>query len=199
MSLQPLPLVLASSSSIRRKILSSAGLNFTSLSPPVDETAIKASNLHFTPINLVEVLAEAKVLSVKVCKQTLVIGADQVLEVDGEALDKVKNMEQAKQRLWSLRGREHFLTGACVLVQNKNTLWKHSYQSRLRMRKFSEESLDSILEKTGKKALSSVGCYLLEGQSIQLFEEIDADFSAMLGLPILPVLAALRKFGGLRS
>ncbi len=199
MSLQPLPLVLASSSSIRRKILSSAGLDFTSISPPVDEAEIKAKNLHFTPTKLVEVLAEAKALSAKVCKQTLVIGADQVLEVDGEALDKVKNMEQAKQRLWSLRGREHFLIGSCVLVQNKNTLWKYSYQSRLKMRKFSERALDSVLEKTGEKTLSSVGCYLLEGQSIQLFEEIDADFSAMLGLPIIPVLAALRKFGGLGS
>jgi len=195
---QYFPLVLASSSSIRQKILRSAGLKFTICVPAVDETAIKTENRHLSPSALVEVLATAKALRPNLPNDALVLAGDQVLELDEVALDKVKTMEEARDRLWSLRGREHFLTGSTVLAQAGKVLWAHNHRSKLQMLKFSEQTLDELLRQTGKKILASVGCYELEAEGIRLFETIDHDYTAMLGLPILPVLAALREFGGLK-
>lgn len=197
MKVQPVALVLASGSQIRKNILESAGLVFSICPPAVDESAIKRKNPELSPNKLALLLAKTKALANNHGSDAFVIGADQILEVDGCSLDKLTTMEQAKERLWSLRNREHFLTGAVVIAQNGQIIWENQQRSRLVMTDFSQTALDAVLQQAKTRILASVGCYELEAEGIRLFREIDGDHTAMLGLPILPVLAALRQFGGL--
>jgi septum formation protein len=197
MSIQTNLLILASTSVIRKKILSSSGLKFSICPPSVDEKKIKQKNQHLKPIDLTMLLATKKALSVFAKENELIIGADQILEIDGKALDKVKDMQEARARLWSLRGREHFLVGACALAKNGKIIWKNQQKSRLVMNKFSSQLLDELIRISGERLLKSVGCYELEAETICLFKEIDGDYTSMLGLSILPLLNALQKHGGL--
>ncbi|MBL1431551.1 MAG: Maf family protein [Robiginitomaculum sp.] len=195
MSIQKGVLILASASSIRKKILLSAGLKFSVCPSGVDEEKIKQTNKHLRPIDLAALLATKKALSIPSNLNELVIGSDQVLEIDGQALDKVNDMQEAKDRLWALRGREHFLVGASALARNGKIIWKNQQKSRLVMNKFSRQLLDEVMQISGERLLKSVGCYELEAETICLFKELDGDYTAMLGLSILPLLTALQKFG----
>ncbi|MBL4616312.1 MAG: Maf family protein [Robiginitomaculum sp.] len=195
MSIQKDLLILASASQIRKKILLSAGLEFSILPSSVDEEKIKQKNQNLSPIDLAMLLASEKALSVSTKNNSLVIGADQILEIDGKSLDKVRNMQEARDRLWSLRGREHFLVGACVLARNGKILWNNKQKSRLVMNEFSPQLLDKVMRISGERLLKSVGCYELEAETICLFKEIDGDYTAMLGLSLLPLLTALQKLG----
>jgi len=191
------PLVLASGSRIRKSILLAAGLGFEVQKPDVDEQSIKDTNQDLSPQDLAILLAETKALSIKKPKNVLIIGADQILEVDGKSLDKCTNMKDAKNRLWMLRGRSHFLTGGVVLAQNEHILWRRPQRSELTMRKFTEQELDTYLQKAGSQILHSVGCYELEGLGIGLFASLKGDHTAMLGLEIISLLKALREHKGL--
>jgi septum formation protein len=95
------------------------------------------------------------------------------------------------------RGKTHYLIGGVVLVENGETIWRHDQQVALSARDFSDDFLDAYLAAAGDKVLASVGCYQLEGLGSHLFDAIDGDYFATLGLPLLPLLAALRVHGGL--
>jgi len=196
--IQTCPLVLASGSHIRKKLLHAAGLRFEVCKPKVDEQAITAANPQLSPTQLAVTLARAKALAETHDPQALVVGADQVLEVDDKSLCKVQNLEDARSRLWRLRGREHFLTGACVLARDGKIIWENNQRSKLTMRNFSQSALDAYMEQTGKSILASVGCYELEAEGLSLFENLEGDYFAMLGLAVLPLLQALRDHGGLQ-
>ncbi len=193
------PLVLVSTSFIRKQILQGAGIEFTSCKPNLDEDLVKQENPDLDPSALALCLAKAKVLANSYPPGTLVLGADQILEIDQRSMDKVHTIEQAKERLWNLRGRTHYLTGACVLAQNGKIIWKHQHRAELKMRTFSKSALDEYLKNAGERILYSVGCYELEAEGITLFSSIKGEYTAMLGLALLPVLQALRKFGGLQQ
>lgn len=187
-------LTLASKSKIRAQVLAGAGVAFDVAPSGVDEEALKA--LHSgDAAGLAVGLAEAKARAVSA--NGLIIGADQVLQCEGVLYDKPRDMEEARANLKKFRGRTHYLIGGVVLVEDGKTLWAHHQKVSLAVRNFSDAFLDAYLEEAGETILASVGCYQLEGLGAHLFDTIDGDYFSTLGLPLLPVLQALREHGGL--
>jgi septum formation protein len=189
--------VLASTSAIRRAVLSGAGVAFESVSPGVDETAIKDSLLAegVSPRDIADALAEAKAVKVSLKRPGLVIGADQTLDLEGRLFDKADSVEDARARLTALRGKTHRLHCAMVVARDGQPIWREVVTSTLRMRPFSDAYLDAYLERNAPGILSSVGCYQLEGEGVQLFDRIEGDYFAILGLSLIPLLDLLRRHG----
>lgn len=194
-------LILASGSAVRKQMLAAAGLSFEIDAPRVDEEAAKASlrAAGMTPRNQADALAELKALSVSRMRPGFVIGADQMLAVEGHTFDKPKDRAEARAHLDQLRGRTHELLTAAVVAKDGEIIWRHMETPRLRMRRFSDAFLDDYLDRIGEAALHSVGAYQLEGLGAQLFERVDGDYFAVLGLPLLPLLAFLREHGMARA
>ena len=193
------PVVLASQSQSRAALLSAAGVTFTKVSSGVDETEIKTRMLveGATPLQIAAALGEAKALAVSAHTPGLVIGADQTLELDEKLYDKADTLEEARERLSAFRGRTHQLHGGLTLAENGAVVWRYAESSSLTVRDFSDAFLDDYLERYGQAVMSSVGCYHLEGAGAQLFERIEGDYFAILGLPLLPLLAVLRQRGAI--
>jgi nucleoside triphosphate pyrophosphatase len=193
-------LILASTSSVRRTLLKQAGLEFEAVKPAVDEAALKAAMMPCDPVALAEKLASAKAVSVaNRYPSALVIGADQVLSFAGRALDKPSTVEAARDQLKRLRGREHWLETAICCARGNRIAWRHAAQARLTMRAFSDDFLEFYLDRLGPDVVTSVGGYKLEGLGIQLFDSIEGDYFAILGLPLLPLLGFLRSEGAIPS
>ncbi len=190
------PLVLASASASRRALLHAAGLRFQAVASDVDEDAVKreAQVLDATSAETALRLARLKAQSVRDAG-ALVIGCDQILVCDGVWYDKPPTLAAARTHLLALRARAHVLATATVVVQDGAELWHHLAAPRLTMRPFTEAFLDAYLEAEGSAVLGSVGAYRLEGLGAHLFEAVKGEHSAVLGLPVLPLLGFLRWFG----
>ena len=197
MSAGPPSVVLASTSVIRRQVLAGAGVAFEAVSPGVDETAIKDSLLAegVSPRDIADALAEAKAVKVSRKRPGLVIGADQTLDFEGRLFDKAESVEEARARLKELRGATHRLHCGMVVARDGQPIWREVVTSTLRMRPFSDAYLDAYLERNAPGVLSSVGCYQLESEGVQLFDRIDGDYFAILGLSLIPLLDLLRRHG----
>lgn len=196
------PVVLASKSASRAAILAGAGVAFEAVGSGVDEDEVKSRLLEAgeSPKEIAAQLAEAKAVKVSAQRPgVLVIGADQTLDLDGSLRDKAESLEEARRRLLELRGREHLLHSAVVVAENGVPAWRAIESPRLVMRDFSDLYLDAYLARAGEAALGSVGCYQLEGEGAQLFERIEGDYFAILGLPLLPLLRLLRRKGALST
>lgn len=196
MSLQNknIPLTLASKSKVRTEVLAGAGLNFDIITSGVDEDVLKQE--HNNGRMRAEQLAIAKAQAVAALPvKGLIIGADQVLSCDGRLFDKPANKEEAKQNLGFLRGKPHSLLSGLALVRDGETIWSYIAEARLTMRDFSDDFLESYLAASGDSILSSVGGYQLEAHGVQLFSEIEGDYFTILGMPLIPLLEALRQEG----
>jgi septum formation protein len=187
-------LTLASKSQIRAQVLAGAGIAFEVAPSGVDEDALKAIHSG-DAAGLAVGLAEAKAKAVSA--EGLIIGADQVLQCEGVLYDKPRDMAEARANLKKFRGRTHYLIGGVVLVEGGETVWAHHQKVSLVVRDFSDAFLDAYLEQAGESILASVGCYQLEGLGSHLFDSLDGDYFSTLGLPLLPLLQALRDHGGL--
>ncbi len=194
-------LVLASKSAARRALLTGAGVAHEAVVSGVDEDAAKAVMLAqgLGPAEVADALAELKALAVSQLTRGLVIGADQTLELDGQLYDKAETLAEARARLMLLRGRTHQLHSAVVLVEAGQVVWRERITAHLTMRTFSDAFLHTYLETEGEAALGSVGCYRLEGPGAQLFSRIEGDYFAVLGLPLIGLLAFLRDRGEIAS
>jgi len=191
--------ILASTSPTRAAILKGAGVSFERLAPNVDEGEVKArlTLAGEGPLAIARALAAEKAGAVAQGDDALVIGADQTLECDGGLMDKASSLAEARANLICLRGRGHLLHSALALAQGGEIVWRGEESARLLMRRFSDEFLDDYLAGEGGQVLTTVGGYALEGRGAQLFERIEGDYFAILGLPLLPLLAALRVRGAL--
>jgi len=189
--------ILASTSAVRRALLAGAGLTFTSVSPGVDEDAVKIERLAqgAGPSDVAADLAAIKAETVSRDFDGLVIGADQTLDLDGALFDKVADVESARERLIQLRGRTHRLHAGVAVAEAGQVVWREMVTASLTMRAFSDGFLDTYLARNGEAALTSVGCYHLEGEGIQLFDKVDGDYFSILGLPLLGLLDFFRTRG----
>jgi septum formation protein len=191
-------LVLASKSAVRTRLLAAAGVKFEAVDSGLDEADAKAGLAGLTPDAVALALAEAKALRVsKTRPDALVIGADQTLDFEGRLFDKAASLAEARARLVMLRGRSHRLHAGVAVARGDRIVWRKCASSSLTMRDFSDASLDAYLARNPGPALSSVGCYELEGEGAQLFDRIIGDYFAILGLPLLGLLGCLRKEGAL--
>lgn len=193
-------LILASGSAVRARLLTAAGMTFDVVSPHVDEDTVKESLQaeNAPPRDIADALAALKASKVSTSHpNTLVIGADLVLVFEGELISKMPDLAAARVLLKRLAGREHELVGAVALAKDGAIVWRHIAHAELTMRSFSDAFLDSYLERQGEAILSSVGCYFLEGEGVQLFSHVTGDYFTILGLPMIPLLNALREFGAL--
>jgi nucleoside triphosphate pyrophosphatase len=194
--------ILASGSASRRQILTDAAVPFTAQPADVDEESLKIRLLaKGAAVRDIAVhLAEAKALDVSNLRpDALVLGADQTLVIDGQLVSKCHDLAAARALLLRLRGRTHQLVGGMVLARRGNVLWRHVEASTLTVRDFSDGFLDAYLAAEGEKLLASVGCYRMEGLGAQLFERVEGDYFAILGLPLQPLLAELRNQGVLQK
>ena len=191
-------LILGSGSRSRRLLLKNAGLAFETMPADLDERAAEAPLLETgaSPEDIALALAMAKATIVSEAhRSALVIGADQMLELDGERLTKPADMEAARHQILQLSGKTHTLHSAVVCARDGGIVWQHVEPAHMTMRKLAPQFIGRYLAAVGAEALSSVGAYQIEGRGIQLFDRIDGDFFAILGLPILPLLTFLRSEG----
>ena len=194
-------IILASGSAIRRKLMDDAGIEFEVIAKPVDETAIKDAMLAESARlqDIADALAEAKSVRVSRIEPGLVIGADQIMVMDGQLFDKPKDINAARQRLKLMRGKMHYLVGAVVISENGSPVWRHLAKTKLTMRDFSDAFLEDYLKAEGELVTKSVGAYRFEGLGAQLFSHVEGDFFSILGLSLLPVMDYLRMRGVLST
>src|ERR1700683_2061442 len=194
------PLVLASGSAVRRTLLEAAGIPVAAHAADIDERRLEGEASSMPPAESAGLLARAKALQVaKSFAGRLVLGADQILTLDGKRFAKPADRAAARAQLRGFAGRTHQLHSAVALVQDAATLFQHADTARLTMRSFSDEFLDRYLDIAGTAVTASVGAYQLEGPGIQLFERIEGDYFTILGLPLLPPLDFLRRHGSLMT
>jgi septum formation protein len=190
------PLVLASASAIRRKVLEAAGIPVTVCPANLDERGLEAKAASQTPGAIAALLAREKALAVeKLHRGRLILAADQVLALGETRFAKPADRAAARAQLQALSGHTHELHSAIVFAQNATVEFEHIGVARLTMRALSERLLDDYLDAVGAAATSSVGGYQIEGIGIQLFERIEGDVFTILGLPLLPALDFLRRRG----
>jgi nucleoside triphosphate pyrophosphatase len=193
------PLILASSSTSRARILEGAGLAFIVEPPGLDEAAMRqavSGEKLLDPHDVAEVLARAKAEAVsELARQAYVIGGDQILALGKTVMSKPDSMEAARRQLLDLSGKTHTLHTAVAVATNGEALWAETTVATLTMRKLTPEFIGRYLAAAGDEVLGSVGAYQLESLGVQLFDKIDGDFFSILGLPLIPLLDALRREG----
>jgi len=190
------PLLLASRSLARRRLLDAAGIPIEIAAADIDECALEARSPMQTAGAIAALLAREKAATLARQKPSrLVLGCDQTLSLGAERFSKPGSVAAARAQLQALRGRSHELHSAIAFVQDEEVLFEHVGIARLTMRAFSDRFLDSYLDAVGAAATESVGAYQVEGRGIQLFERIDGDYFTVLGLPLLAVLQFLRQHG----
>jgi len=191
-------IILASTSAIRRKILDAAGVNYRAMRPGADEGELKRSFLAdgLDPEQLSLALARAKARSIT-APGAFVIGADQIMEMEGEIFDKPRSMREAADRLERCAGRAHRLINGVSILRDGAVVFENSAAARLYMRAMSRAEIEDYLAEAGESVLASVGAYQVEALGGRLFERIDGDHFTVLGLALFPLLGFLKGQGAL--
>lgn len=190
------PLVLASQSAARAALLDAAGLRFDARPARLDEAAVKQA-CRAEGADAAETALTLAALKAQRIRDphALVIGADQILVCGDAWFDKPADLGGARDQLRTLRGRTHRLVTAVACLRDGQEVWRHVAEPRLRMRGFSDAFLEHYLAAEGEAILSCVGAYRLEGLGVHLFDDVQGEHAAILGLPLLPLLGFLRQHG----
>ncbi|WP_394707793.1 Maf family protein [Roseovarius pacificus] len=195
-------IILASGSDIRATLLRNAGVVFDVVPARVDEEALRDAMLaeDAGARDIADALAEMKAQKISAKHpEALVIGCDQVLNLQGQLLTKPDSPEMARTQLLAMRGKRHELLSAAVICENGKAIWRHVGVVRLLMRQFSDAYLDDYIARNWDSIRHSVGAYKLEEEGVRLFSQVQGDYFTVLGLPLLELLSYLTLRGDLKG
>ncbi|AKH43330.1 septum formation protein [Altererythrobacter atlanticus] len=192
------PLILASRSASRQNMLETAGVHFVSRPAEIDERSLEAELQGETPATIALALAEAKARAVDAPGE-LVLGSDSLVVVDGRRFDKPVDRDMAADHLRFFSGRIMQLHSAAALARDGAIIWRHSAMAQLHIRDLSEDFIAAYLDAEWPEVGYCVGVFRIEGLGVQLFDRVEGDYFTILGMPLLPVLGALREFGKLQA
>jgi septum formation protein len=188
------PLILASQSRARQMLLGNAGIRFEAVPADIDERAVQKNSGLTSPGEIAGLLAREKALFVASKNPgRYVIGADQTLALGDRLFSKPSGRAQAAEQLRLLAGNDHALHSAVAVIRDGKIVFADVSVARMTMRQLSESEISAYLDAAGDAVTTSVGAYQLEGLGVHLFERIEGDHFTILGLPLLPLLAFLRR------
>ena len=190
-------IILASKSNVRKKILEKNNVNIDVIVSNVDEDEAKKSLLAegASPLIISKNLAELK--SIKISRKNpdrLVLGADSVISLNNQLINKPKSREEALKILKELNNSKHYLISSVCISKNGSMIWNHSDQSELKMKNFKDEELIKYLEKIKTETLLAYGVYQVEAEGLDLFEYIKGDRDSIMGLPIKQIMNYIKKY-----
>ena len=188
------PLILGSQSRARQMLLANAGIQFDAVPADIDERAVQKDSGLLAPGEIADLLAreKARFVSSKNPGRT-VVGADQTLALGNRLFSKPAGQAQAAEQLRLLAGNSHELHSAVAVARDGKILFADVSIAKMTMRQLGESEIDAYLDQAGEAVTTSVGAYQLEGLGVHLFERIEGDHFTILGLPLLPLLAFLRR------
>lgn len=179
-------------------MLTDAGVVFEAISANVDERALEAELAAARPDQIALALAEAKALAVPEDVRP-VLGSDSLVVVGNRRFDKPASREEAAEHLRHFSGRQMHLHSAAAIARKGEIVWRHAALASLQVRELSGSFIEAYLDQEWPEVSYCVGVFRIEGPGVQLFEHIDGDHFVVLGMPLLPVLGALRDLGELPS
>ena len=190
-------IILASNSKVRKKILDENGIECKVFSSNVDEELAKESLMkeNASPELISKNLAElkAKKISLKFNNE-IVLGADSVIDINGELISKPKNREEALKILKKLNGKTHYLISSVCISKNGSMVWNYTDKAVLTMKDMTVQQLEEYLFKIKDEALYAYNVYQIEGEGRSLFSKIDGDENTIMGLPVKKIKDYLRNF-----
>lgn len=193
-------LILASKSASRRAMLDAAGVAYESVPAAIDERALEAELQGASPAEVAEALAVAKAAAVAAeHPEALVLGSDSLVVCAGRRFDKPASLDEAAEHLQFFSGKVMELHSGAALVRGQSCEWSHVALARLHVRELSEDFIAHYLDQEWPEVSQTVGCFRIEALGVQLFEQVEGEHFTILGMPLLPVLGALREAGVLRA
>jgi septum formation protein len=186
-------LILASNSQIRREMLEQAGVSFDVRPPDLDEDAVKQAGSDGE--ELAKLLAEGKACSIASGPGDWVIGSDSTVTVDGVRYSKPRDRDQAAAHLRAFSGRTMLLSSAVALARDGAVDWSHAETARLAVRPLSAVFIEQYLDQEWPEVGYCVGVFRMEGRGVTLFDKVEGSYFAILGMPLIPLLRALRERG----
>ena len=190
-------IILASKSKVRKEILDKHNISCEVKPSYVDEDMVKESLISesASPEIISKNLAELKANKVSLSqKDLMVLGADSVIDLDGELISKPESREDALLILKKLNGKKHNLISSVCISKNGSMIWNHTDKAELTMKNFSEEDLKNYLSKISDEALYAYNVYQIEGEGKNLFLKIDGDRDTIMGLPVFKIKEYLKNY-----
>ena len=190
-------IVLASKSKVRKDILTEHNIDCEVIQSNVDEDPIKDSLIAegATPEIISKNLAELKANKVSSnVNDRLVLGADSVIDLNGELISKPSSREEAMNILRKLNGKSHYLISSVCISKNNSMIWNHTDKAKLTMKNFSDLELKNYLNKISDEALYAYNVYQIEGEGKNLFEKIEGDKDTIMGLPITQIKTYMENY-----
>ena len=189
-------IILASKSKVRKNILENNNINCEVKPSNVDEDSVKESltTENASPEIISKNLAELKAnkISSKI-EERIVLGADSVIDLNGELISKPLDRKEAMEILKKLNGREHHLISSVCISKNGSMIWNYTEKAKLKMKSFSEKELEHYLSKVSDQALYAYNVYQIEGEGRSLFSEINGDEDTIMGLPVKKIKEYLEE------
>ena len=189
-------IILASKSGVRKQILDKYKIDCEVIASNVDEDEVKASLLAegADPTLISKNLAEIKSIKVSNNPDRLVLGADSVISLNNNIINKPRSRDEALKILKKLNNLKHYLISSVCISKNGAMIWNHTDKSELKMKKFSEKQFLDYLNKISTETLLAYGVYQVEANGLELFEYIKGDHNSIMGLPITDILNYIKEY-----